>query len=91
MSRYHYNTKVGIWTNRGRNFHAHDEEEFCRTGDKVVISQCRKLSTLKHYYVRNIVLPIGRQNISGEPATQYEADALDYNEALRAKPLKMYF
>ena len=56
-----------------------------------MISQCRKISVLKHYYVRNIVLPIGRQNISGEPATKYEEDAIDYNEKLRSKPLKMYF
>ena len=54
---------------RGRHFHSHDEEEFCRTGDKVVISQCRKISSIKHYYVRNIVRPTVRQNLSGEPET----------------------
>jgi hypothetical protein len=70
---------------RSRNFHAHDEEEFCKTGDKVVISACRKLSSTKHYYVRNIVKPMVRQNLSGEPETQYEQDALDYNKELRSK------
>ena len=38
----------------------------------------------KWYYVRNIVKHVGRQNVSGKPATQYEQDALDYNEKLRS-------
>ena len=38
----------------------------------------------KYYYVRNIVKPVGRQNVSGVPATQYEQDALDFNERLRS-------
>jgi len=46
---------------------------------------------MKHFYVRNIILPIGRQNVSGVPATQYEQDALDYNEKLREKNARMYF
>ena len=74
--------------NRSKNFHAHDGEEFCETGDKVVIRRCRKLSSIKHYFVRNIVLPVARQNLTGEPLTQYEADAIEYNEELRSKPPK---
>jgi hypothetical protein len=54
----------------------HDPEDFCKTGDKVVVKQCRKLSATKYYSVRNIVLPIGRMNLTGEPSTQFEADAL---------------
>ena len=45
---------------------------------------------MKHYYVRNIVLPTGRQNLTGVPATQYEKDALDYNEKLRSST-NVYF
>ena len=85
VSNYRYLTKVGIWAQSSKNFHAHDPEEFCKTGDKVVLRACRRISPIKHYYVRNIVLPIGRQNVSGVPDTQYERDALDYNEQLRNK------
>ena len=76
---------------RNRNFQVHDPEDFCKTGDKVVVRQCRKLSATKYYSVRNIVLPIGRMNLTGEPSTQFEADALKFNKELRQKPLKMYF
>ena len=62
----------------------HDEENFCKSGDKVVIRSCRKLTGRKHYYVRNIIKHVGRQNVTGKPQTQYEQDALDYNEKLRA-------
>ena len=70
----------------------HDEDNFCRSGDKVIIRQCRKIAKSKAYYVRSIERPIGRQNVSGVPATQYERDALDYNEKLRQKGIpNMYF
>ena len=77
--------KVAIWTQRSKNFSVHDEENFCRSGDKVVIRRCRKLTHTKHYYVRNIVKHVGRQNVSGVPSTQYERDALDFNEKLRSQ------
>ena len=47
----------------------HDEENFCKSGDKVVIRQCRKLTQHKYYYVRNIIKHVGRQNVSGKPGT----------------------
>ena len=81
---------TGLWIQSSKNFHAHDPEEFCKTGDKVVLRACRKLSPIKHYYVRNIVLPIGRQNVTGVPDTQYERDALEYNEKLRSEALPSY-
>ena len=80
-----------MWQNTSRNFHAHDEENFCEVGDKVVLRQCRKISTMKHYYVRNIILPTARQNLTGVPAHKYEADALAFNEELRDRPLKQWF
>ena len=61
----------------------HDEEEYCRTGDKVVIKQCRKISPIKYYYVRNIVLPVGRHHIYEKDLTQYEKEAMAFNEKLR--------
>ena len=76
---------TGIWIQSSNNFHAHDPESFCKTGDKVVLRACRKLSPSKHYYVRNIVLPIGRQNVTGVPDTQDERDALEYNDQLRSQ------
>ena len=57
----------------------HDEEEYCKTGDKVVIRYCRKLSNLKYYYVRNIVLATGRHNIYEEDLSKYEKEAIKYN------------
>ena len=83
MSNYRWIPKVNLWAQRGKNFLVHDEENFCRSGDKVVIRRCRKLTDRKHYYVRNIVRHVGRQNVTGIPQTQYEQDALDYNEKLR--------
>ena len=90
ISRWGYNYKAGVWYNTSKNFHCHDPETFCCTGDKVVIRQCRKLSSIKHYYVRNIILPITRQNLTGEPSTEYEAEALAYNEQMRSK-IKVFF
>ena len=79
VSRYHFNQKINYWIHNGKNFQCHDEENFCKTGDKVVIRQCRKLSVLKHYFVRNVVLPIGRQNVTGKPGSKDEEEALEYN------------
>ena len=69
---------------KGRNFHCHDEEEYCRTGDKVIISQCRKLSKSKNFYIRNIVLAAGRQNFYTKDMSTYEKDAIKYDKAWNA-------
>ena len=37
VSRYHFNRKINYWIHNGKNFQSHDEENFCKTGDKVVI------------------------------------------------------
>ena len=60
MSRYSWNYRMKIWNNCSRNFHAHDEEEFCQTGDKVIVRFGRSFSKTKKYYVRNVILPVGR-------------------------------
>ena len=72
VSNYRWNTYAKTWFQSSKNFHAHDEENFCKTGDKVVLRACRKMSPIKHYYVRNIVKPIGRMNLTGVASTQYE-------------------
>lgn len=43
------------------------------------------MSPIKYYYVRNIVLPIGRHHIYEKDLTEYEKDAIRYNEELRDK------
>lgn len=40
---------------RRRKFHAHDENNQCRVGDRVVIEETRPLSKLKHWRVRKIL------------------------------------
>ena len=76
---------------RNKNFHCHDEEEYCRTGDKVIIKACRKLSPIKHFYVRNIVLATGRQNLNMNDLSKYEKDALEYNQELRGRIPNLYY
>ena len=90
INSYHWNYKVGFWMSRNKNFHCHDEENYCRTGDKVIIKACRKMSAIKHFYVRNIVLATGRQNMNLKDMSQYELDALEYNKNLREKMPKVY-
>lgn len=41
----------------------HDEENFCVSGDKVVIKACRPITNRKHYFIRNIVKAFPRTDI----------------------------
>ena len=91
VSSYGYNYKIGFWTGKGKTFHVHDEDNYCRTGDKVIIRGCRKLSPTKHYYVSRIVKATGRQNLTTGDMTPYEKEALRYNANLRRSPPKLYF
>ena len=36
---------------RSKKYHAHDEDNSCKTGDKVSIRECRPLSKLKRWEV----------------------------------------
>ena len=36
---------------RSKKYHAHDEDNSCKTGDKVTIRECRPLSKLKRWEV----------------------------------------
>ncbi len=65
------------------NHQVHDEDEICRTGDKVVIRICNPISKLKHYYVRNVVWMIPRHNYSINKFLNFEKRALLYNQNLR--------
>jgi ribosomal protein S17 len=43
-----------------KNKQVHDEDNYCVTGDKVIIANCHKLSKTKAYYVKTILKPFGR-------------------------------
>lgn len=49
-----YNYIFNRYKSRASQYQVHDEENFCRIGDVVVIKACKKLTPTKSYYVRNI-------------------------------------
>lgn len=55
-----WNRKYGVYYRRTGKYLVHDEENFCRAGDIVVIKSCRKVSDRKAFYVRNIAKQAGR-------------------------------
>ncbi|EAR84967.1 30S ribosomal protein S17 (macronuclear) [Tetrahymena thermophila SB210] len=57
--RYWY-PKTKEFKSKTSKYQVHDSENFCVTGDKVVIKSMLPISTMKHYYVRNIVKPFPR-------------------------------
>ena len=40
---------------RRRKFHAHDENNQCRIGDRVLIEESRPMSRLKHWRVQKVL------------------------------------
>ena len=46
--------KYGKFVKRSSKIHAHDEENTCRTGDLVVIKECRPLSKTKAWTLMEI-------------------------------------
>lgn len=40
---------------RTKNYHAHDEDNRCKIGDKVTIAESRPLSKTKHWRVREVI------------------------------------
>jgi small subunit ribosomal protein S17 len=55
-----WNKKYGVYYRRTGKYLVHDEENFTRAGDIVVIKSCRKVSDRKAFYVRNVVKQAGR-------------------------------
>ena len=78
-----YNTKYKIYHRTSSKFQCHDEDEVCKTGDKVVIKVCQPMSTLKHYYVRNIVWMVPRHNFTIKKFLNFEKRAMLYNTSIR--------
>jgi small subunit ribosomal protein S17 len=78
-----FHTTLRLYMNRPSKFQVHDEDEICKTGDKVVIRLCRPISTLKHYYVRNLVWMVPRHNFTINKFLNMEKRALYFNDNLR--------
>jgi small subunit ribosomal protein S17 len=55
-----WNRKYGVYYRRTGKYLVHDEENFTRAGDIVVIKMCRKVSERKAFYIRNVVKQAGR-------------------------------
>lgn len=58
----YWNRMYAKYFSRSTNYLVHDEENFTKTGDKVVIKSSPNLSKLKHYYVRNVVKQFPRND-----------------------------
>eukprot|EP01017_Pseudomicrothorax_dubius_P028321 TRINITY_DN3360_c0_g1_i1.p1 TRINITY_DN3360_c0_g1~~TRINITY_DN3360_c0_g1_i1.p1 ORF type:complete len:182 (+),score=43.47 TRINITY_DN3360_c0_g1_i1:35-580(+) len=84
VSFQHWNFKFARYLSRNSNFLVHDSENFCRTGDKVVIRLAiKKISKRKAYYVRNVFKAYPRQtfyeSINKEKRELFE---VEYRKAL---------
>ncbi len=60
MSAQHWNFKYKKYQYSHKNKQVHDENNYCVTGDKVIIRATEKLSKTKAYYVKTIVKPFAR-------------------------------
>ena len=85
IERWRFNHHYRKLQRSTKLFHCHDEDNYCVTGDKVVIKYCGHVSPIKHHYVRSVVLPIGRNNSYSLNVSQDEINAMKYNEGLREK------
>lgn len=50
-----FDHRWNVFKKNGSSYQVHDEEEFCRLGDIVVIKSMKKIGGTKNYYVRNIL------------------------------------
>eukprot|EP00826_Nyctotherus_ovalis_P062205 TRINITY_DN8960_c0_g1_i6.p1 TRINITY_DN8960_c0_g1~~TRINITY_DN8960_c0_g1_i6.p1 ORF type:complete len:140 (+),score=45.56 TRINITY_DN8960_c0_g1_i6:161-580(+) len=90
VEKWKWNRHYGKYLRSTSLIHCHDEINYCVVGDKVVIRSCDKLSRIKAYYVRNVVLPIGRNNCFLKRVSTEEMSAMKSNERLRANRLERY-
>lgn len=56
----HYNHTFKIFKKSSHHYQVHDEHNFCRIGDVVVIKACAKLTPTKAYFVRNVLSQAAR-------------------------------
>ena len=55
VTRMFLHPQVLKYIRKRKTFFAHDENEQCRTGDLVIIKECRPISKKKHFTVVEIV------------------------------------
>lgn len=67
MSSQHWYNKYQLYMKSHSNIQVHDEDNFCVTGDKVVIKLCRPLSNTKSYFVKRVVKPFPRDDFYKQP------------------------
>lgn len=79
--------KYKIVFRRTSKFHVHDPLDMCRVGDKVYIHSCSKVSSIKHYYVRNFFRMSPRINFVISNYLPFEKDAIAYNLKLQQNSL----
>jgi small subunit ribosomal protein S17 len=83
VDQHIWNSKYKVYQRSSSKFQVHDQDEICKTGDKVVIKGCQPISKLKHYYIRNIVWMIPRHNFTVDKFLNFEKRAMLYNNELR--------
>jgi small subunit ribosomal protein S17 len=75
---------------RTHTFKAHDEEESCQVGDRVIIAESRPISKDKHWRVREIVRPTvgpGLEVLTDEPGvTELTAGGSSTSATLERAP-----
>lgn len=90
VERWHMNRHYGKYMRSTNLFHCHDGDNYCVTGDKVVIRSCPRMTPIKHFHIRNVVLPMGRNNCYSKNISRDEIAAMKFNEALREKKKARY-
>ena len=78
-----YIKKYKFYQKRSSKFHVHDPFDMCRVGDRIYIKQCKRISPIKNYYVRNFFWMSPRMNFVISKFLPYEKEALVYNQKLQ--------
>ena len=83
MHYRYWNHMYRVNFGRFSNYLVHDEENFCRIGDKVVIkSSGTPISKQKHFYVRNVVKQFPRNDYYLLNAKQAPTNTMETNQNL---------
>lgn len=76
VSAQNWNNKYLRYMQSHKNKLVHDELNYCVSGDKVIIKNCKKMSKQKAYYVKSIVKAFGRDEFDRSPPQQQEVKQL---------------
>jgi small subunit ribosomal protein S17 len=83
VDQSYMHTKFTLLKRSTSKFQVHDEDEICKTGDKIIIRACHPVSVLKHYYVRSFVWMVPRHNFTINKMLNFEKRGMVYNEKIR--------